>query len=106
MTSRPDLPWITAGSQTIPGGGFSAATVTGAAMPSVACTITSRNVTPSRPTVVPPRGERWIAATKKSGSGLRSFPMICSAVNFFPRGIYLPPLVCTTRDSLSESGDV
>ena len=32
--------------------------------------------------------------------------MICSAVNFFPRGISCPPLVCATRDSLSESGDV
>jgi len=32
--------------------------------------------------------------------------MIYSAVNFIPRGISCPPLVCTTRDSLSESGDV
>lgn len=32
--------------------------------------------------------------------------MICSAVNFFPRAISCPPVVCTTRDSLSESGDV
>jgi hypothetical protein len=39
-------------------------------------------------------------------SASRSFPMICSAVNFFPRGISCPPLVCATRDSLSESGDV
>ena len=32
--------------------------------------------------------------------------MIRSAVNFFPRGISCPPLVYTTRDPLSQSGDV
>jgi len=32
-----------------------------------------------------------------STSASRSFPIICAAVNFFPRGIYRPPLVCTTQ---------
>jgi len=31
--------------------------------------------------------------------------MTCSAVNFFPRGIFCPPLVYATKDSLSERGD-
>jgi hypothetical protein len=45
-----------------------------------------------------------ISAAPRSAS--RSFPMICSAVNFFPRGISCPPLVRTTGDSLSGSGAV
>ena len=36
-----------------------------------------------------------------SGTTVQSY-----VVNFFPRGISCPPLVCATRDSLSESGDV
>lgn len=32
-------------------------------------------------------------------SASRSFPMICSAGNFFPRGIFCPPLACTTEGS-------
>ncbi len=41
-----------------------------------------------------------------STSASRSFPIICSAVNFLPRGISCPPLICVNRDSLSASGDV
>jgi hypothetical protein len=32
--------------------------------------------------------------------------MICSELDFFPRGISCPPLVCATRDFHSKSGDV
>jgi len=42
----------------------------------------------------------------KSASPSRSFPMICSATNFFPSGIHHPPLVCAARDSFSEIRDV